>query len=194
MLVLTGLPTLLTRLIDARTYTERLFRTIVLDRLSVDDSRKAITEPLHKSPVKFTAGMVNTITEASGGYPYYLQFFSKEAYDIVAQIKPMQPQKIPIETIIHKLDNSFFTGRWQRATDREKQLMYAVAKGGLQEFGLNESSDQTARHLNKRIASTQVLRHFKKLIDDGLIYKTRRGNYAFAVPLLERFILRNYKL
>jgi len=192
MLVLTGLPTLLIKLIDARTYTERLFKTIVLDRLTIDDSRKAITEPLDDSPVKFTTTTVDTIIEASGGYPYYLQFFSKEAHDIVIQIKPRQPQQIPIETIIQKLDNSFFTGRWQRSTDREKQLMYAIAKSELQEFGLNEISDQTARYLDKRIAATQVLRHFKKLIDDGLIYKTRRGNYAFAVPLLERFIIRNY--
>ena len=86
----------------------------------------------------------------------------------------------------------FFTGRWQRATDRERELMFAIAKGGASEFGLRETSGQTEAYLNKRIAPAQVLRHFKKLIDDGLIYKTRRGNYAFAVPLLENFILRNY--
>jgi AAA ATPase domain len=194
MLVLTGLPTILAKLIDARTYSERFFKIVNLERLSSEDSRKAILEPLSKqNEVRFTDETVNTIVEASGGYPYYIQFFSKEAYDIFAQqLTRPETQKLPIETIVQKLDNSFFTGRWQRATDRVRELMYAIAKSGSSEFGLREISEQTAQYLEKRIAPAQVLRHFKKLIDDGLLYKSRRGNYAFAVPLLESFILRNY--
>src|SRR5207247_6605920 len=56
MLVFTGLPTLLARLIDARTYSERMFHVLILDRLDEDDSRTAITKPIEdaKCPVKFS--------------------------------------------------------------------------------------------------------------------------------------------
>ena len=42
MLVLTGLPTLFPKLVDARTYTERMFHTIFLDKLTrISHSREA---------------------------------------------------------------------------------------------------------------------------------------------------------
>lgn len=45
MLVLTGLPTLFPKLVAARTYSERMFRVISLDRLSKADSRDAVGTP-----------------------------------------------------------------------------------------------------------------------------------------------------
>jgi hypothetical protein len=33
-----------------------------------------------------------------------------------------------------------------------------------------------------------------KLAERGMIYKNRLGKYSFAVPLLDRFILRNYRV
>lgn len=41
LLVLTGLPTLFSRLNEARTYTERMFDVLKLDKLSTQDSREA---------------------------------------------------------------------------------------------------------------------------------------------------------
>lgn len=42
MLVLTGLPTLFPKLVDARTFAERMFRVVTLTRLTEDESRDAI--------------------------------------------------------------------------------------------------------------------------------------------------------
>src|SRR4029077_17049276 len=46
MLVLAGLPTLFPKLVDARTYAERMFRVMTLTRLSDEESREAILKPI----------------------------------------------------------------------------------------------------------------------------------------------------
>lgn len=197
MLVLTGLPTLMTKLVEARTYSERLFRVLTLTRLSDEASVEAIVEPLkNQSEIAgFDDDTVATIVSASGGYPYFIQFICKEAYDVfVQQQRNGIALMLPMDTIMQKLDTSFFLARWQRATERERELLHLIANFAEEEFGLNEVSNLSAEHLGKRIAPSQVLRHFKKLTADGLIYKTRRGNYSFAVPLLERFIKRNHQV
>src|SRR5207245_10426430 len=48
MLVLAGLPTLLSKLVEVRTYSERMFEVIFLGKLEEDESRKAITKPIEK--------------------------------------------------------------------------------------------------------------------------------------------------
>jgi hypothetical protein len=195
MLILTGLPTLMTTLVEARTYSERLFRVQVLTRLTDEASIEAITRPLNNQSeiAGFDDKTVEAIVAASGGYPYFIQFICKEAYDVFVQQKINGTSMVlPMDTIMQKLDNSFFLARWQRATERERELLFIIANYAEEEFGLNEVSDLTEKHGEKRIAPSQILRHFKKLTSDGLIYKTRRGNYSFAVPLLERFIKRNF--
>lgn len=46
MLVLAGLPTLFPKLVDARTFAERMFRVMTLTKLSEDESREAIVKPI----------------------------------------------------------------------------------------------------------------------------------------------------
>lgn len=54
MLVLVGLPTLFPKLVEARTFAERMFHVVFLDRLTGSDSRFAILKPIQdaKCPVK----------------------------------------------------------------------------------------------------------------------------------------------
>ena len=54
MLLLTGLPTLFPRLVESRTYAERMFTVQELGRLSPDASRQAIEKPLQKTKWTFT--------------------------------------------------------------------------------------------------------------------------------------------
>lgn len=59
MLVLTGLPTLFPKLVDARTFAERMFRVVMLDRLNEEDSKDAILKPIEiaNCPVVFNEGL-----------------------------------------------------------------------------------------------------------------------------------------
>ncbi len=61
MLLLTGLPTLFSRLVESRTYAERMFTVQELGRLSPDASRQAIEKPLQKTRWTFTAAAIEEI-------------------------------------------------------------------------------------------------------------------------------------
>jgi len=193
MLALTGLPTLFPKLVEARTYSERMFRVIFLDKLHSSAIKDAILIPLKNHSLQLSNQSISQISELSGGYPYFVQFICREVYDIFIQkfntgIKPIVPQN----EIIRKLDSDFFAGRWARATDRQRELLAVAARledsGG--EFTVQEVVILSKKISIKAFSSSHVSQMFATLCDAGLIYKNRHGRYSFAVPLLGRYILR----
>lgn len=115
LLVLTGLPTLVPKLNEARTYTERMFHTLVLDRLPDVDARDAITRPIEitGSTLTFTEKTIRLIMEESKGYPFLIQYICKEVFD--AWIGRMTVGAVPslsMDEIVAKLDQDFFAPRW----------------------------------------------------------------------------------
>lgn len=195
MLVLTGLPTLLVKLVETRTYTERLFRVQILDRLSDADSRDAILVPIKKSnhPLRFNDATVQHIMSQAGGYPYFIQFICREAYEILEQqLSKGESPTLPMDAILQKLDNDFFAGRWAQATDRERDLLNLIAQIDTQEFSISQIVEVASGQPNlKPFSGSQINQMLTRLITIGLIYKNRRGSYSFAVPLLDRYIVRN---
>jgi hypothetical protein len=193
MLVLSGLPTLFPKLVEARTFAERMFTVVFLDSLDEQESRDAITEPLRNPQclVFFSENVIDLITKVSGGYPYFIQFICKELYDIIAQGMLKDNNYVPLEEITRKLDNDFFAGRWARATDRQRQLMYAIASlpNCDREFSVQEIVE-ASRTLDKPFSSSHVNQMLSTLINMGMVYKNRHGKYSFAVPLLGRYIRR----
>jgi hypothetical protein len=196
MLALTGLPTLFPKLVDARTYAERMFRVIVLDRLDRTDSRDAILKPIERAdcPVTFGEPSVETICDASGGYPYFIQFICREVYDAFIQSARTQgtTAPVPLDAITRKLDVDFFAGRWAKATDRQRELLWTIAtlEHADDEFSVREIVAASQRLLAKPFTSSHVNQMLSTLGEMGLIYKNRWGRYSFAVPLLDRFVLR----
>lgn len=197
MLILTGLPTLFPKLVEARTYSERMFRVVFLDRLTGDESRAAILRPITSAnrPVKFEDESVELIVENSGGYPYFIQFICREAYDaFIQKIGAGGHPSVPMESIIRKLDTDFFAGRWGRATDRQRDLLFVISKlpNSDGEFTVQEIVVASKDLLEKDFSSSHVNQMLATLGDAGLIYKNRHGKYSFAVPLLGPFIIRQY--
>jgi hypothetical protein len=195
MLVLAGLPTLFPKLVDARTYAERMFRVLTLSKLGPEDSRKAILKPIEKAacPVTLTAESVEAIVYESAGYPYFIQFICREVYDVFIRQHADDEQKIvPIEAIQHKLDADFFAGRWAKITDRQRELLWVVAHldHADEEFTIQELTAEATRLLEKSFSSSNANQMLASLTERGMIYKNRLGKYSFAVPLLGRFIRR----
>lgn len=195
MLVLTGLPTLFPKLVEARTYSERMFKTLFLDRLDAKDSRKAVKKPLdiEGCPIKLTDHAVDVICKQSSGYPYFIQFICREAYDSVIQkLGSKEKPVVPIDEIIQKLDQDFFFGRWQRATDRQRELLYAASFLALSdpEFTIQQLAAKTREVLKKPFSSSHINQMLTALAERSLVYKNRHGKYSFAVPLMEGFIQR----
>ena len=201
MLVLVGLPTLFPKLVESRTYTERMFRVLVLDKLSKEDSIEAIEKPVTDSrcPLKFTPASVERIYEQSSGYPYFIQFICREVYDSLLQRigDNKDNLSIPIEEITRKLDTDFFAGRWARVTDRQQDLLHVIASLDHpdQEFTIQEIVLKSKEISNRPFSNSHVNQMLNSLISAGLIYRDRHGKYLFAVPMMGQFILRtkNYQ-
>ncbi|HEX6687627.1 MAG TPA: ATP-binding protein [Solirubrobacterales bacterium] len=199
MLVLSGLPTLFPKLVDARTYAERMFRVMTLTKLSADESREAIVKPIEVAgcPVRLSPESVEVIVYESSGYPYFIQFIGREVYDVFIRQHADEEEKfVPVEAIQRKLDADFFAGRWAKITDRQRELLWVVAHLDEpdEEFTIRELTDEAKRLLPKAFSPSHANQMLAGLAERGMIYKNRFGKYSFAVPLLGRFIIRSYEL
>lgn len=197
MLVLAGLPTLFPKLVDARTYAERMFRVMTLSKLTDEGSREAILKPIEVAgcPVRLSEQSVETIVYESAGYPYFIQFIGREVYDVfIRQHIDEEEKLVPIEAIQHKLDADFFAGRWARITDRQRELLWVVAQldDPDHEFTILELTEKAGQILAKPFSSSNASQMLSGLAERGMIYKNRFGKYSFAVPLLGRFIVRTH--
>lgn len=198
MLVLAGLPTLFPKLVDARTYAERMFRVMTLTRLNGDESREAILKPIEvaECPVSLSPDSVDVIVQESAGYPYFIQFICREVYDVfIRQHADEEEKTVPIEAIQRKLDADFFAGRWARITDRQRELLWVIANldGAGEEFSIRELTEMAKVLLAKPFSSSNASQMITGLTERGMVYKNRFGRYSFAVPLLGRFVLRTYE-
>jgi len=197
MLVLVGLPTLFPKLVEARTYSERMFRVVALAQLNDKDRRDAIVKPVadSKCPIKFSDTSVEIIADLSGGYPYFIQFICREVYDIwIQRMHDGAETAIPVDEITRKLDTDFFAGRWARATDRQRELLYVIAllENSSGEFAVHEVVETSESLLEKGFGNSHVSQMLVSLANSGLVYKNRHGKYSFAVPLMDGFIRRQY--
>lgn len=193
MLAFSGLPTLLANLVEARTYAERMFRVLFLHRLGPEESREAITKPTEGGPVQFSTESVATIEELSAGYPYFIQFICREVFDLFIQrLGEGKAPSVPVESITRRLDADFFAYRWARATDRQRQLLYAAAtlESAGDEFTVQDLVKRTKQILAVPFKASHLNQMLKALGERSLVYKNRHGKYSFAVPLLDTFILR----
>lgn len=201
MLALTGLPTLFPKLVEARTYTERMFHTIFLNPLNEDQTKEAILTPIQKDdcPVSFVPETVSLIWMQTRGYPYFIQYICREVYDVWVQAAEVGNPfpSVPVQPIMRKLDSDFFAGRWSRVTDRQRQLMALIAMLPNQdeEFSVQDIVESGANLLQEKpFSGSHANQMLSALIEGGLIYKNRHGKYLFAVPLLGDFIRRQSEL
>ncbi len=200
LLVLAGLPTLFAKLVAARTFSERMFRVIFLDRLDESDSSAAILEPIRSGSLSVNhwakpwEALAPAIVRTSGGYPYFIQFICREMFDMVCQAveNDVFQVSIPIDAILRKLDTDFYAGRWARTTDRQRELLTVIAHldSAEDEFTVQKIVEKSRQLLAKPFRASHVSQMLGTLGDAGIVYKNRHGKYSFAVPLLGRFILR----
>ncbi|MCI0642479.1 MAG: ATP-binding protein [Gemmataceae bacterium] len=201
MLLLSGLPTLFPKLVESRTYAERMFKVQEIGKLQLAACKDAISKPLAGNPIQFSNESVEAIVKVSSSYPYFIQFICREAYDFFKSHYDLEqaPRAIPMDTLIRKLDADFFAGRWSKVPDRQRELLFCIAclENEEEEFSVNQVVD-----IAQKVAKKHDLKPFKagdvnamlpKLIDAGLLYKVRHGKYLLAVPLFGAFIRRQFE-
>ena len=199
MLALTGLPNLFPKLVDARTFCERMFRVVFLESLSRKHSEEAIQRPFQSMPnvPQLDVSSLNTIIDMSGGYPYFIQFICREVYDVFVQCwRREEVASVPIHEIQQKLDTDFFSARWARTTDRQRDLLFVISQLPEcdREFTVQEIVEKSRNAPGNPFSGSHANQMLAALGRQGLIFKNRHGRYSFAVPLLGDYIRRNFQL
>ena len=172
-----------------------MFRVVLLKSLNKDESKKAILKPIEDAecPLRLSDQSVDTICHMSGGYPYFIQFFCREVFDVFIQRMDKGKQaSVPAVEIEQKLDADFFAGRWIRATDRQRDLLSVISqlKNSENEFTVQEIVEESRKTTDNPFSSSHVNQMLVALTTQGLVFKNRHGMYSFAIPLLGQFIKR----
>jgi hypothetical protein len=196
LLVLCGLPHVFDALTATRTYTERMLHVMTLDRLGWDDTHAALRTPLEHlmPPLHAPEDLLLKVVRMTGGYPYLIQFFGRELVDqILENGGTLSAAQFPAASTLSRLDNGLFAARWNRTTDRQRDLLRLIAQmpaGPSSDFS---AADIVDTHGTEDFTTATAGQTLAALVERGLIYRTRHGRYAFTVPMSEYMILRRHR-
>ncbi|MEZ5094407.1 AAA family ATPase [Nocardioides sp.] len=182
-----GLPHLPAALASAKSYAERLFRYVSVDRLPREMADRAWRVPAAEEGVDFEPAALDELYRLTDGYPYFVQAYGKVAWDAalaspitVADVREAAPAAEA------ELAVGFFGARFERATPAERDYMTAMADlAGERDDGPVPTAE-VARHLGRRPQSLSPARD--GLIKKGLVYAAERGSVAFTVPHFGQFL------
>ena len=180
-----GLPQLLGASGRAKSYAERLFEFVSIDRLDPDAAANALQRPIEREGAAIKPDAIAEIVAQTLGYPYFLQEWGKHSW-AVADASPItlaDVRQAGIEALA-ELDDSFFRVRFDRLTPGEKNYLRAMADLGP---GPHRSGD-IAERLGRKVNTTAPIRN--SLIGKGMLYSPAHGDTAFTVPLFDQYMRR----
>lgn len=179
-----GLPSLPRILAEAKSYAER-FRYMKIQQLDADVVAEALTIPAEIENAQWDDDAIDLVVDASGRYPYFLQQFGQETWNVAAgPVITRHDAALGVAQGTNDLDNGFFRVRWDRASRAEQAYLRAMAIDGDE----GSSSSEVATRLSRKPASLGPAR--ASLIAKGLIYAPEHGIVAFTVPVMAAFIGR----
>ena len=182
-----GLPHLPSVLSASKSYSERLFRYVRIDRLERAEADRALIAPASREDAEFEPKALDALFSASGGYPYFVQAYGKAAWD-AAPTSPIAVADVMVAApeAEAELAVGFFGSRYERATPGEREYLRAMAelaKGRDEPVG----TATVAEHLARKPSSLSPARD--SLLKKGLVYSAQRGHIAFTVPHFGRYLL-----
>jgi AAA ATPase domain len=184
-MVAAGLPQLLGQMGRAKSYAERLFEFVPVDKLSAEAAEIALCKPAEREKAMFAPDAVKEILIQTEGYPYFIQEWGKHAWNNAsATTIDEEDAKNATVQALAELDASFFRVRFDRLTPSEKQYMRAMASLGP---GPHRSGD-IAQKLGKKVTAVAPVRN--SLIAKGMAFSPAHGDTAFTVPLFDGFLKR----
>jgi AAA ATPase domain len=182
-----GLPSLPAVSGDARAYAERIFRFRPIGPLNSDETSAAVLLPAAAEGVSWKGAAVSRLYEVTQGYPYFIQEFAKQAWDVAEEGSDVirlgdVERSIPLATA--ELDEGFFQVRTAKTTDPERAYLRAMAELGP---GTVRSAD-VATLLRKK--TTQVAPVRDTLMKKAICFSPRFNELAFTVPMFDQFMRR----
>ena len=184
-----GLPKLLKMLGEAKTYSERQFSFVKVDSLPRDKAVEAIVKPAQKLDVSYSDEAIDAIIDYTEGYPYFIQ-------ELCSTIWTSSDNKcVSLETVLEctsltdiRLDEGFFSVRYDRCTPRQKEFLVAMVRCG----ELPCTLANVAHYMERDVSSIGPLR--AQLICKGMIYSAARGEVDFTVPQFDRYLRRTERI
>ena len=183
-----GLPSLKINLKDAKTYTERMFNFQETSNLAPEEAKKALTEPLKKTNHIFDSALTSKIVSETDGYPYFLQFYG---YYLIESTTKKRLKIADFDEkrkeLLHRLDKIFFEDRFKLASDGERKVLVAMARSEEEEISTKEIAKKTSASYGS------IIEILARLSEKGLVYRVKKGKYAFTIPLFANFLKRPSK-
>jgi len=191
-----GLPHLPAVLSASKSYSERLFKYQRIDRLGREAADLAFSAPAEDEDAAYTDEALAAMYAATGGYPYFIQAYGKEVWDL-APCSPITVDDVAVAAPAAEAELAvgFFGSRYERATPGEREYLRAmadiavkIAESGEEQLDDIESvpTADVAAVLGKKPQSLSPARD--ALLKKGLIYSGERGRIAFTVPHFGRYL------
>ena len=191
VLIAAGLPKIAKIAGDIKSYAERLFKFIPVDKLQEDDAKQALIQPAKKLGVQFTDAALSEILLQTDCYPYFLQEYGQQVWkyaDKETQTITQQTACAAHDDFISDLDEGFFKVRHDRASEKELEFMRAMVQCG----SLPCQTKQVAQLMHSSYNRIAPIR--AQLIHKGFIYATNRGEISFTVPQFDKYLKRVYAI
>ena len=187
VLVGAGLPILPALAGELKSYAERLFSFPNVGTLTREDAVKALVVPVQKESEEITGEAAEVIFKKTSGYPYFIQEWGSRAWIMTPEGEKISSDIVEkaTESVIARLDESFFRVRYDRLTSGEKIFLRYMA-----EIYRGEplKMEPLAKAMNKKPGT---LSQVKRLLEKkGVIYAPRYGVFDFTVPLFDTFMRR----
>jgi hypothetical protein len=184
-----GLPHLPAVLSASKSYSERLFRYVRIDRLDRSAADQALVAPAADEGVAFDRAALDALYAATDGYPYFVQAYGKVTWDH-APSSPVTRGDVLVASpeAEAELAVGFFGSRYERATPAERDYLRAIAALSEAGDGAVPTAD-VANHLGRKPSSLSPARD--SLIKKGLVYSAERGTIAFTVPHFGEYLRKH---
>ena len=185
MIIGAGLPKIYKMLSDEKSYSERLFMYKIVGSLNREQSERAIKIPAQQMNIDYTDEAVDTITDITKGYPFFIQQLCQIVFQNVDH-SPINKKDVDdnINEFFDTLDTGFFRVRYERCSEKDKIFIFAMIKCG----ELPCTISDVAKNMDKKVSSISTIR--AQLISKGIIYPVRYKELDFTVPEFDGFIKR----
>jgi AAA ATPase domain len=185
-----GLPQLPALAGTAQTYSERMFSFPVIGKLAAAEARMALTQPAADLGVLYEDEAVDHIVRYTDGYPFFIQEFGKAVWNLAASSPILRQDARAAERLVEAtLDQDFFAVRADGLPAGELAYIRALAALG----GGEHTQAEVAKQMGKK-SSANIGAPVTRLIERGLVYRSRRGRVAFSVPQFDRYVTRALSL
>jgi hypothetical protein len=121
--------------------------------------------------------LVQWLHSKTGGHPYFMAFICRQLAELAHGVATLEVLE-HWPKIFERLEREKFRADLAHVTDREVQLLRALARNDDEEISVKQFDERYERV------------YFSRLTDKGLLIRTGRGRYKLYHPLFRLFLTR----